>query len=52
MVRHVILWQLKEEYCADEAGKEGIKNGLEGLKGQVPGIIDIKVIISPLESSN
>ena len=52
MVRHVILWKLNEEYCADEAVKEGIKNGLEGLKGQVPGIIDIKVIISPLESSN
>ncbi|MBO4478644.1 MAG: Dabb family protein [Lachnospiraceae bacterium] len=52
MVRHVILWKLKEEYCADEAVQEGIKNGLEGLKGQVPGIIDIKVIISPLESSN
>ncbi len=52
MVRHVILWKLKEEYCADEAVREGIKNGLEGLKGQVPGIIDIKVIISPLESSN
>lgn len=52
MVRHVILWKLKEEYCADEAVREDIKNGLEGLKGQVPGIIDIKVIISPLESSN
>lgn len=52
MVRHVILWKLKEEYCVDKAVREGIKNGLEGLKGQVPGIIDIKVIISPLESSN
>lgn len=52
MVRHVILWQLKEEYRSDEAVREGIKNGLEGLKGQVPGIIDIKVNIHPLASSN
>jgi len=54
MVKHVILWKLKEEYSG-EAGipvKEGIKKGLEGLKGQIPGLIDIKVNICPLASSN
>ena len=26
-----------------ESVKKGIKNGLEGLKGKIPGLIDIKV---------
>ncbi|MBR5967902.1 MAG: Dabb family protein [Lachnospiraceae bacterium] len=53
MVKHVILWTLKEE-CKDnkETVKAGIKSGLEGLKGQIPGLIDIRVITAPLASSN
>lgn len=45
MVKHVILWQLKDEIPANELDsvKAGIKEGLEGLKGQIPGLIDIKV---------
>ena len=45
MVKHVILWKLKDEYSNDSSIKEGIKTGLEGLKGQIPGLIDIKVNI-------
>ena len=54
MVKHVILWTLKDEYSADEKAqiKQGIKEGLEGLLGKVPGLKEIKVNISPLESSN
>lgn len=54
MVKHVILWTLKEEFSdAQKADiKKGIKEGLEGLKGQIPGMIDIKVNIDPLASSN
>ena len=54
MVKHVILWTLKEEYSEEEKLeiKRGIKEGLEGLKGQIPGMIDIKVNIVPLPSSN
>ncbi|MBO4347306.1 MAG: Dabb family protein [Lachnospiraceae bacterium] len=54
MVKHVILWNLKDEYSAEEKEniKKGIKEGLEGLKGKVPGIVDIKVNIDPLASSN
>lgn len=54
MVKHIILWTLKEEYKG-EAGmqiKAGIKEGLEGLKGRIPGLIDIKVNTEPLPSSN
>ena len=50
MVRHIILWKLKSEL--GEAEKE-IKAGLEALKGQIPSLIDIKVIIDGrLDSSN
>ena len=54
MVKHVILWTLKEEYSAEEKQqiKEDIKAGLEGLKGQIPGLLEIKVNIKGLESSN
>lgn len=54
MVKHVILWTLKDEYSAEEKAqiKQGIKEGLEGLLGKVPGLKEIKVNISPLESSN
>ena len=54
MVKHIILWQLKEEYSESEKAeiKAGIKSGLESLKGKIPGLLDIKVEISPLETSN
>lgn len=55
MVKHIILWKLRSDLSAAEkqAAAEAIKNGLEGLKGQVPGLIDIHVQIDGrLESSN
>ena len=54
MVKHVILWTLKDEYSVEEKEniKLGIKEGLEGLAGQIPGLIDIKVNINGLSSSN
>lgn len=54
MVKHVILWTLKEELSASEKEevKRGIKEGLEGLAGKIPGLLDIKVNIDGLPSSN
>ena len=54
MVKHVILWTLKDELSDEEkiSIKKGIKEGLEGLKDKVPGIVDIKVNINGLASSN
>ncbi|MBP5328901.1 MAG: Dabb family protein [Spirochaetaceae bacterium] len=44
MVKHIILWTLKEMSDSEkESVKKGIKDGLEGLKGKIPGLIDIKV---------
>lgn len=54
MVKHIILWTLKEmDDSEKESVKAGIKEGLENLKGKIPGFVDIKVITSGrLSSSN
>lgn len=54
MVKHVILWTLKDEYSGVEMEKikADIKEGLEGLKNKIPGLIDIKVNTNGLSSSN
>ena len=54
MVKHIILWQLKDELQGAERDvvKAGIKTGLEGLLGQIPGLIDIRVQTEGLSSSN
>ncbi|MBQ5321426.1 MAG: Dabb family protein [Oscillospiraceae bacterium] len=51
MVKHIILWKLKEEYNNEEI-KLGIKEGLENLKGVIPGLLEIKVQTEVLGSSN
>lgn len=55
MVKHIILWTLNPELSEEEKNsvKIGIKEGLEGLKGRVPGLTEIKVNIDGrLASSN
>ena len=50
MVKHIILWKLKEEFDNDTV-KQGIKDGLQSLKGKIPGLIEIKVRTEKLSSS-
>lgn len=54
MVRHVILWNLKEELSLNEReeGAVRVKKELEALSGKIPGLISIEVIINPLVGSN
>ena len=55
MVKHIILWTLSPELTEEQKQqvKTGIKEGLEGLVGKVPGLLDVKVNISGrLASSN
>ncbi len=54
MVKHVILWQLKDElsYAERTDIKKSIKAGLEELQGKIPGLIELRVNIEPLNSSN
>ena len=54
MVRHIILWQLKDEFTAEQKAqiKAEIKSSVEALLGVVPGLLDIKIQIDHLDSSN
>lgn len=44
MTKHIVMWKIKDENKADNALK--IKNGLEGLKGKIDGLLDIEVGIN------
>lgn len=55
MVKHIILWKLRSELTQEEKYqiKKEIKAGLEGLKGVVPGLLEVKVQIDGIiDSSN
>ncbi|MBQ9911374.1 MAG: Dabb family protein [Lachnospiraceae bacterium] len=53
MVRHIILWKLKEEIQGEELEKvkNGIQEHLEGLNGVIPGLLWIMVRRTGLPSS-
>lgn len=55
MVKHIILWKLRDEIVGAEreAVLAGMKEGLEGLVGQVPGLLDVHVqIAGRIDTSN
>lgn len=54
MVKHVILWKLKDEYSASEKEtiKAEIKIALEALLGKIEGLLEMKVHTHGLPSSN
>lgn len=54
MIKHVILWQLREDLSDEQKTqiKQDVKAGLEALVGQVPGLLYVKVVIDPMPSSN
>ncbi len=51
MVKHIILWNLKEEFNNDTVKKE-MKEALEGLVDVVPGLLKMEIAIEPMPSSN
>ena len=53
MFRHVVMWSFKEGGSTAEnaANAQKVKEALEGLKGVVPEIVDIKVHINQLTYS-
>jgi hypothetical protein len=52
MVKHVILWNLKDEHKDNAEIINGIKTNLEALAGKIPGLLEIKVYANGLPSSN
>ena len=53
MIKHVILWKLKDFSETEKAEiKKNAKTNLEALKGKIDGLVDIKVNINGLETSN
>jgi len=54
MIKHMILWNLKDELSESEKKESAlkIKAELEQLKGKVPGLVEIKVIIDGIAGSN
>ena len=53
MVKHIIIWTLKEMSEEEKAEHKAlIKEGLEGLKGKIDGLLEIKVITELLPSSS
>ena len=54
MVKHIILFQLKDELTENEklVAKKEMKEGLEALVGKVPGLLEMHVQIEGLPSSN
>lgn len=51
MVKHIILWTLKDEFNTDEI-KRDMKKSLEALVGVVPGLLELSVQIEKLPTSN
>lgn len=54
MTKHIILWQLKDEFSAEEKQKimADAKANLESLMGKIDGLLKIKVITEKLDTSN
>lgn len=54
MVKHVILWKLKEEITGEAKTTvlQEMKEHLEALVGKVPGLLCLEIITNPLDSSN
>lgn len=54
MIKHVIIWKLREDLGDAERAevKKNAKAALEALQGKIDGLLDIKVVIDFLPSTN
>ncbi len=53
MVRHIILWKLKENFTEEEksAARAEAKRRLESLNGRIEGLVELKVVTDRLPTS-
>lgn len=54
MVKHIILWKLKETLTEEQKvhAKKDIKKNLEALEGQIDGLLKMNIRIEYLSSSS
>ena len=52
MIKHVIIWKLKESVENKEETMKSIKSALEGLTGKIEGLEKILVLTDKLPSSS
>ena len=54
MVRHIVAWNYADGFTDDENRKnaEILKKELENLKDLIDGIVEIKVYINPMDTSD
>ncbi len=51
MVKHMIIWKLKEELCDPAATKAAIKAELEGLCGKIDGLLEMHILTDGFDCS-
>lgn len=51
MVKHMIIWKLKDEIVDKEKRAMEIKDALEGLNGKIEGLIEMKILTEKFSSS-
>ena len=52
MVKHIILWKLKDELTDKQAKAQEIKVALENLMGKIEGLIEMYILTENLPSSS
>ncbi|KAB1443336.1 Dabb family protein [Pseudodesulfovibrio senegalensis] len=52
MIKHIVMWKLKDNAEGAEASANAVKmkEMLEGLRGRIPGLVNIEVGIEMVES--
>ena len=51
MVKHMIIWKIKDDCANKELVKENVKKELEALNGKIEGLIEMHIITQALPSS-
>lgn len=51
MVKHMIIWKMKEEIADKAAKKAEIKAALEGLVGKIDGLLEMKILTEGFDCS-
>ncbi len=51
MVKHMIIWKLKDEIADKESRSKEIKIALEGLVGKIEGLMEMKILTEKFSCS-